>query len=609
MRCGAILKKDACCSFRVWAPNRICVDLVLSDTAQILHTIPMTKDAEGYWTVEYGPINSGCTYRYQLDEELIRPDPASSLQPDGVHGASAVIDHNLYQWDDEAWQGIPQNEYIIYELHIGTFTPEGTFAAAADRLDKLTSLGITAIEIMPVAAFPGERNWGYDGVYLYAVQASYGGADGLKYFVDQCHMRGIAVVLDVVYNHLGPEGNYLWDYGPYFTDRYVTPWGAAINYDGPLSDHVRSFIIENAWYWIEFFHVDALRLDAVHGIFDTSARHLLQELVTVTAARAAACNRFHVYLIAESDLNDTRHVTTQTSGGYGLHAQWCDEFHHALHTVVTGEQSGYYRDFLGVKQLVKAYNEGFVFSGEYSIVRQRKFGSSSKTIEPNKFVVFSQNHDQIGNRMLGERLITLAGFNFAKVAAAAVLTAPYLPLLFMGEEYGESAPFLYFVSHGDPGLVEAVRKGRTDEFAAFSWRGTVADPQDNQTFAKSKLLAWSSRTTKQKALYEFYRQLITLRKTVPLLLHSKRRECFAYQCENKNALVVERRSTTERIVSVFNFDKQLVEIFLNGNSYAKLLDSADAAWGGLGGRDAVRGDGTVTLYLQPESFLMCQIID
>lgn len=609
MRCGAILQKNKRCNFRVWAPNRKSVDLLLGDTEKTLHTIPMTIDTEGYWTVESEPISPGCTYRYQLDGELIRPDPASSLQPDGVHAASAIVNHDLYQWGDGAWQGIPQNEYIIYELHIGTFTPEGTFSAAADRLDELVLLGITAIEIMPVAAFPGGRNWGYDGVYLYAVQASYGGPAGLKYFVDQCHKRDIAVVLDVVYNHLGPEGNYLWDYGPYFTDRYVTPWGAAINYDGPLSDHVRSFVIENAWYWIELFHIDALRLDAVHGIFDTSACHLLQELVSVVAARSLACNRPHVYLIAESGLNDTRHITTQACGGYGLHAQWCDEFHHALHAILTGEQQGYYRDFPGIGQLAKAYNEGFVFSGEYSPVRQRRFGSSSKAIEPEKFVVFSQNHDQIGNRMLGERLITLAGFSFAKVAAAAVLTAPYLPLLFMGEEYGEIAPFLYFVSHGDPGLVEAVRKGRSAEFAAFSWRGTVPDPQDSQTFAQSKLLAWGSRTTEQKALFEFYRQLITLRKTVPLLLRSKRRECIAWQYEDKNALVVERRSTTERIVSVFNFDKHPVEVSLTANSYEKLLDSADAAWGGLGSKEVEVAEGMVSFYLQPESFLMYRIID
>jgi maltooligosyltrehalose trehalohydrolase len=359
---------------------------------------------------------------------------------------------------------------------VGTFTPEGTFEAIIPHLDELRELGITAVELMPVAQFPGTRNWGYDGVYPFAVQNSYGGPEGLKRLVNACHGRGIAVVLDVVYNHLGPEGNYLWDFGPYFTDRYKTPWGSAINFDGPHSDPVRRLFIENALYWVTEFRMDGLRIDAVHGILDFSAYPFLEELASAVHEKAERLNR-RVYVIAESDLNDTRVIRSRELGGYGLDAQWNDDFHHALHTLLTEDQTGYYQDFGRLGDLVKAFREGFVCSGQYSSYRRRRHGNSSRDIPAGCFVVFAQNHDQVGNRMRGERLSQLVCRERMKLAAGVVFLSPFIPLLFMGEEYGETAPFPYFISHSDADLVEAVRRGRREEFAAFGWSQEPPDPQ------------------------------------------------------------------------------------------------------------------------------------
>ena len=445
----------------------------------------MARRRRGYHEVLVDGVEPGTLYRYRLDGTLERPDPASRCQPEDVHGPSQVVDSH-FDWDDSAWCGIPLREYILYELHVGTFTPEGTFEAIIPYLPELKALGITAIELMPIAQFPGQRNWGYDGVYPFAVQHSYGGPDGLKRLVQACHRHGLAVVLDVVYNHLGPDGNYLGDYGPYFTERYKTPWGGALNFDGPYSDEVRRFFIDNALFWVTEFRIDALRLDAVHAILDHSAQPFLQELGLALQARAEHMNR-RIYAIAESALNDTRIIRSRELGGYGLDAQWNDDFHHALRVLLTDDRGGYYQDFGELGHLAKAFREGFVYAGDYSAYRRRRHGHSSRHMPAQQFVVFAQNHDQVGNRMFGERLSQLVSLEALKLAASAVLLSPFIPLLFMGEEYGEVAPFQYFISHLDPQLVDAVRRGRREEFAAFAWQGEPPDPQDIATFQRAKL--------------------------------------------------------------------------------------------------------------------------
>ena len=390
---------------------------------------------------------------------------------------------------------------------------------------------------MPVAQFPGGRNWGYDGVFPFAVQNSYGGPEGLKRLIKACHQRGLAVVLDVVYNHLGPEGNYLAAYGPYFTQRYRTPWGPALNFDGPDSDEVRRFFIDNALYWASEYHIDALRLDALHAIVDLSPQPFVAELAeTVHRARERWNRKF--YLMAESDLNDVRLVRSPDLGGYGLDAHWNDDFHHALHTVLTGEQTGYYSDFGRLEQLAKAWREGFIYSGEYSPYRRRRHGSSSRDVAAERLVVFAQNHDQVGNRLGGERLSQLVSFEALKLAAGAVLLSPFLPLLFMGEEYGEVAPFGYFVSHSDPALIEAVRQGRQEEFAAFGWPGEPPDPLDEATFLRAKLDHRLRREGKNKVLLEFYRELLGLRRELSVLTDLGRRDRDVQGYEREKVLWV-----------------------------------------------------------------------
>ncbi|MGH2689592.1 MAG: malto-oligosyltrehalose trehalohydrolase, partial [Actinomycetota bacterium] len=429
-------------------------------------TVALEPGDEGWFRGVVDDVRPGDRYLLRLDGGVERPDPASRYQPEGPHGPSEVVDPSAFEWTDEAWRPPAFEDMVVYEVHPGTFSPEGTFAGIAARLDHLVDLGVNALEIMPVAQFPGERNWGYDGVGLYAVQNSYGGPDGLRALVDACHARGVAVVLDVVYNHLGPEGNYLDEFGPYFTDRYSTPWGRAVNYDGPYSDEVRVFFLENARYWFLDFHVDGLRLDAIHGIFDASAHPFLQELAAETTGLEEEMGR-QFPLIAESDLNDVRIIRPRERGGYGLDAQWSDDFHHSVHALLTGERNGYYQDYGTPDHLVRALNHGFVYSGQRSVYRKRRHGNEPDDIEPSQLVVSIQNHDQVGNRMMGERLTGLVGFERLKLAAGLLLLSPSVPLLFMGEEYGETAPFLYFVSHTDAELSELVRKGRTEEFKSF----------------------------------------------------------------------------------------------------------------------------------------------
>ena len=515
MKQGAKYIGKGLCDFTVWAPFALSVSLKFVAPEQRL--VPLKKSERGYWHTRAEGCLPATQYRYLLDGERERPDPASQYQPDGVHGPSEVVDHAAFRWTDSGWKGLPLPSMIMYELHTGTFTTEGTFEAIIPRLGDLKDLGINTIGLMPVAQFPGDRNWGYDGVYPYAVQNSYGGPEGLKRLVNACHQMELAVSLDVVYNHLGPEGNYLWDFGPYFTDRYKTPWGEAINFDGPYSDEVRNYFIANALHWITEYHIDALRIDAIHGIFDFSARHFLQELGEAVRLHAQSVRR-DVYVIPESDLNDVRVIRPVEVGGHGLDAQWNDDFHHALHTLLTGERNGYYEDFGKIEHLEKALREGFIYSGEYSPFRKRRHGSSSKDRPGLQFVVFSQNHDQVGNRMRGERLSGLVPFEALKLAAGAVLLAPNIPLLFMGEEYGEKAPFLYFVSHGDKALIEAVRKGRNDEFKHFAWNGEPPDPQDERTFLASKI-NWEKRRQGEHAVllnFSLSAGALSYRRTSPI---------------------------------------------------------------------------------------------
>lgn len=569
---GATPLRDGRARFRVWAPRIRALSVILPQREG--NPVPLAAEGNGYFSGVIAGISEGESYLYLLDGETARPDPASRFQPEGVHGPSQVVAADRYIWNDNGWKGIPLDGYIIYELHVGTFTPHGTFDGVISRLDYLCELGITAVELMPVAQFPGERNWGYDGTYPFAPQNSYGGPAGLKRLVDACHSRGMAVILDVVYNHLGPEGNYLSGFGPYFTDRYRTPWGDAVNYDGPDSDPVRHFFISNALYWITEYHIDALRLDAIHGIYDFSALHVLQELAETVHRQGDALGR-RVYVIAESDLNDVRVINSPDSGGYGLDAQWNDDFHHALQALLTGERAGYYGDFGRFSDLVKGFQEGFVLSGGYSASRRRRHGTSSALYPPCQLVVFSQNHDQVGNRMAGERPGEHLSMQQLKLAAATVLLSPYVPLLFMGEEYAESAPFPYFMSHGDAELVESVRRGRLGEFAAFDRQGPPPDPQSEATFLSAKTDQEQHQSGEQRAIFDFYRELIRLRKECAPLASLSREHMQVVACEEDQVLVVNRRVNNIHLLCLFNYSDQtrVISPLLVGGTMSVILDS------------------------------------
>lgn len=536
--------------FRVWAPavSRVEVEILAAAGGKFL----LQQDGDYFQGVVAAAV--GDDYWYWLDGTLRLPDPASRSQAQGVHGPSRIIDPT-FQGNEGGWSGIALDACLFYELHIGTFTPAGTFDAAIDRLAYLRELGVTALQIMPVAQFPGERNWGYDGVYPFAPQQSYGGAAGLKRLVAACHQQGLAIFLDVVYNHLGPEGNYLHAFGPYFTDRYRTPWGDAVNFDGADSDGVRHYFIANACYWLREYHFDGLRLDAVHGIFDFSARHILAELTDAVHTLAAELGR-PAYVIAESDLNDPRLVIDRRHGGYGLDAQWCDDFHHALRALLTGDCSGYFRDFGGFSPLVKSFRAGFVMAGDYSPYRRRRHGASAAEIPPRQLLVFSQNHDQVGNRMRGERLSEHLTLPQLQLAVATVLLSPYLPLLFMGEEYAETAPFPYFISHGDPDLVAAVRQGRNDEFQSFTWQGHPPDPQAESTFLSAKVDPKQRQQGAQRVLFTFYRELIRLRKECQSLARLDRAGMEIVADEDDQVLVVIRRAGGDEVLCFFNYSDQ-----------------------------------------------------
>ncbi len=597
--------------FRVWAPHVEVMHLHLFTPRE--KCLPMMPEANGYYQIEVDNLGPGVLYKYQLAEGRERPDPASVFQPDGVHGPSQIVE-SKFPWKDEGWIGLPLRQYIIYELHIGTFTAAGTFDSAIPHIDDLRDIGITAIEIMPVAQFPGTRNWGYDGVNLFAVQNSYGGPDGLKRFVNACHRRHIAVILDVVYNHLGPEGNYLQEFGPYFTDRYKTPWGMAVNLDGPHSHEVRAFLMQNARHWLREFHIDALRLDATHAYMDFSAIPFLEELADAVHLEAEALNR-RVYVIAENDRNDVRVVTPPELGGHGVDAQWSDDLHHSLHALLTTENYGYYQDFGSLQHLAKALRDGFVYAGDYSPFRQRHHGTSSRQLPAYRLVVCAQNHDQVGNRMLGERLSDLTSFEGLKLAAGVVLLSPYLPLIFMGEEFGAPTPFLYFTDHADPGLIEAVRKGRREEFEAWGGEGEPPDPQAEETFQRSRLDRDVSRKGHHVVLRRFYRSLLSLRKAHPALNNTDKENMEVISFEKTKVLFVRRWQDGEEIFLVFNFCGEGATICLPipEGRWRKQFDSTAPRW--RAGRhpgaysrkplaDLLISDGELILPLNPYSFIL-----
>lgn len=594
--------------FTVWAPFSETVAVVLQGEDGIERQAEnLEPEGHGYHTVTVDGLSPGDRYRFRLEHGEDLPDPASRSLPDGVHGPSALVDLSAWDWSDREWTGLRLEALVIYELHVGTFSPEGTFDGIVPHLDELRDLGVTAIELMPVGQFPGARNWGYDGVFPYAVQDSYGGANGLRRLVEECHGRGLAVVLDVVYNHLGPEGNRLAEFGPYFTDRYRALWGAAINFDGPGSDEVRRYFIENALQWLEDFHIDALRIDAIHGIIDTSARPFLLELAETLDDRAARAGRpFH--LIAESDLGDVRVIRLRELGGFGMAGQWTDDFHHSLHAVLTGERSGYYADFGSLGHLARAITQGFVYTGQYSVFRDRRHGSPTAGIPAKRFVVYAQNHDLVGNHTGGRRLSALVGFEQLKLAAGVVLLSPFIPLLFMGEEYGEEAPFQYFVSHSDPELVQAVREGRKEEFAAFAWEDEPPDPQDQETFLRSKLRRKHRQAGHHRALWDLYRELLLLRRRLPSLSNLSKADVAAWPDERAGVLVVLRWSEVEEALLLTNFSDEPtgVDVPFPGIPWRRVLDSADRRWAGPGTvtREDVEVDEDGLVTLQPNSFVL-----
>ena len=504
-------------TFTVWAPIATSMTVhIASGDAAGEYPLARSETERGVWTANIAKARAGDRYGYRIDGAEPLPDPVSRSQPDGVHALSEVIDADSFVWTDQPWRGVALADFVIYEIHVGTFTPEGTFDAAAARIHELIALGVTAIELMPVASFPGRRNWGYDGVHHYAPQHSYGGVESLKRFVNTAHAYGIGVVLDVVYNHVGPEGNYLDRYGPYFTDVYRTPWGRAVNYDSAGSDNVRRWAHDNALYWISEFHIDALRLDAVQGIFDFGSLSFLEELSDEVHELGRQLGR-KVQLMAESDLNDPRLLRSPKEGGFGVDAQWSDDVHHTIHTTLTGERHGYYQDFRGIATMADVYSEPFFYARRYTPHRDRMHGRSPKGVPRQRFIVSSQNHDQIGNRPKAERIATLVGPDRQRLAAALVLLSPYVPLLFMGEDYGETSPFFYFVEHGDAALIDAVRAGRKQEFEALGTFDDQVDPQAEDTFARSRI-DWAKRESADGAqMLATYRDLLALRREEPAL--------------------------------------------------------------------------------------------
>ncbi|HVR70009.1 MAG TPA: malto-oligosyltrehalose trehalohydrolase [Vicinamibacteria bacterium] len=553
----------------VWAPAAGRVEAEVDG-----RRLGLSRQDGGWWRGEASWAGPGADYGFRLDDDdRLLPDPRSPWQPAGVHGPSRLVDHPAFAWTDGAWQPPPLGSALFYELHVGTFTAGGTFDSAVERLDHLRELGVTHVELMPVNQFPGARGWGYDGVGLFAPQNTYGGPEGLKRLVEACHARGLAVVLDVVYNHLGPSGNYLGRFGPYFSDRHRTPWGPAVNLDGAGSHEVRRFFGDNARHWFRHYHVDGLRLDAVHAFVDTSAVHFLEQLADEVDRLEADLGR-HLLLVAESDLNDPRVVRERAGGGYGIDAQWNDDFHHALHVALTGERDGYYGDYRGLGDLAKALRDAFVYDGRFSPSRDRVHGRSALGLESRRFLAYLQNHDQVGNRARGDRSAHLVSTGRLAVAAAIVLFSPFVPMLFQGEEWGARTPFPYFTDHEDADLAASISHGRKEEFAAFGWRPEdVPDPQDPATFERARL-DWSEKDREpHRRLLAWHHRLVALRRRHPALGATGRLGETAVRCDEAARWLVVGRGDACLVANLGDAQK----VPLGGATTGRLLLASEAA--------------------------------
>ncbi|MFO8064692.1 MAG: malto-oligosyltrehalose trehalohydrolase [Spirochaetota bacterium] len=564
----------------VWAPFAGRVELRLGADEATGETVAMEQGAHGYWTAEISRDLSHTPYAFVLDGGAPRPDPRSERQPQGVHGPSLRVRHEEFTWSDAGFQQPPLSASVIYELHVGTFTEAGTLDAAAEHLDELVTLGVTHVELMPLATASGRRGWGYDGVDLYAPHEAYGGPEAVKRFVDAAHGRGLAVLLDVVYNHLGPEGNYLREFGPYFTERYQTPWGAAVNLDGAGSDEVRAFFIDNATMWLRDYHFDGLRIDAVHAFYDTSAVNFLEELGLAVEDLERELGR-RLVVIAESDLNDPRVVRSREVGGYGLDAQWSDDFHHALHALLTGERGGYYADYGRLSQVAYALENTFIFDGRRQSSRGRRHGRPAADLPPERFLGYIQNHDQVGNRARGERLSHIAGKKRQKVAAALCLLSPFVPMIFQGEEWAASTPFLYFTDHEDAGLGEAVREGRKSEFDLEDTE--IPDPQAPETARASVLRRDERSHAPHSDVLRWYRELVRLRREVPDLAGGTRREMRVDYDEAAGTLVLSRGRV--RLICNVSEDQRSIEV-ASAASLTVLAASEPAMEQGLSGESS-----------------------
>lgn len=568
--------------FSVWAPH--AARLVRLELNGVCHD--MTPAGQGWWRVEVA-AGPGDRYGYSLDDGPVVPSPRSIRLPDGPHGLSQVYDPDQFAWTDEAWKGVPLEGSVLYELHIGTFTPEGTFDAAIARLDHLVDLGVDVVEVMPVASFPGRFGWGYDGVSPWAVHEPYGGPEGLQRFVDACHARGLGVCLDVVYNHLGPDGASLHAFGPYFTDRHHTPWGQALNLDGPHSDTVRDFIVGNALHWLRDFHLDGLRLDAVHELHDNRAMHVLEELSTRVAELGEATGR-HLWLVAETDRNDPRTVTPIAQGGLGMDGQWADDVHHGLHAALTGERQGYYEDFAAGGVLERVLRSPYYHANTWSSFRGRSHGKPVPEGTPGwRFVTFLENHDQVGNRRAGDRHAATLSTRRLQCGAALLLTGPYTPMLFMGEEWGASTPWQYFTDHLDEELAEAVRQGRRREFAAHGWAPeSVPDPQERATRDRS-VLDWSEvGTGEHRVLLRWYRALLALRRSRADLRDGDLAQVVTSHDEDSGVVLVERGR--HRVAVNLGRDAMPVDLRLDSTRGLVVLLATDPTV-------VLTGDGQVTL--------------
>jgi maltooligosyltrehalose trehalohydrolase len=571
--------------FVVWAPHaERSVEVVLDGDRVTLEPLPAADPGEqGYVAATVGGLGHGDRYAISIDGADALPDPASAWQPDGVHAPSAIVDTSRFEWSDDGWRGHGLDHSVVYEMHVGAFTPDGTFDAAVDHLDRLAALGVTTLEVMPVAAFPGSRNWGYDGVLPYAVHDAYGGPEAMARFVDAAHARGLAVILDVVYNHLGPEGNYLARFGPYFTDAWSTPWGAAVNVADHGSDGVRRYFIEHATRWLREFHLDGYRFDAVHAIPDPTARPFWEQ-VNRACREVAAAERRRIVLIAETADNDPRHLHPAERNGFGFDAVWCDDVHHTLRVAATGERRGYYADYAGTAtELADVLAHRWKFRGQYSVARGRRHGRPIDEMAPNRFVACSQNHDQVGNRPAGERPDHHVTAERRRWLAATVLLAPTTPMLFMGEEYGERRPFPFFVDHTDPQLLRATNEGRRAEFVHADWSGEVPRPGAPATFRSAVLdPAVIERDERSAQLQAMYAELLRLRREHPAVADPRAQQRVDHVGE---VVRIERRLDDIAVTVAIAVGDAGGELETMG----ELVFAGDAAaWGGAG---ATRLDG------------------